>query len=167
MTDQPKKPVDPQDPLPEASWVWRRVFSFAIAAAVLLVLAGCGYVAYRIVGGIVGKIDTMDARNTAQIAVAALHTIEQMFRLMFWALIVIVTYYMVAPSAEQITKMIQTAGLLKSGVKFASTTATKESPTGETTTATAASAGQDPIPPVPPPPVAVEPVSEELPEYAR
>lgn len=114
------QPLDLQDPLPEANWLWRRVFVFVATAAIFAILIGLAIATNRIVGNVVGRIDTMDARAVAEIAKQALVAILTMFRLMFWALMVTVTYYMVAPSAEQITKMMQTAGLLKHGVQIAS-----------------------------------------------
>lgn len=123
MTDQVQTPralPDPQDPLPEASWLWRRVFTFVALVLAFGVVIGLSFAVNRIVGNIVGRIDSMDARNVAQITVVALHVIERMFRMMFYTVLVVVTYYMVAPSAEQITKMIQTARLLRGGVTIAS-----------------------------------------------
>lgn len=169
----PILPPDAQDPLPEANWLWRRVFTFVATAAIFGILIGLAIATNRIVGNVVGRIDTMSAVAVAEIAKQALVAILAMFKLMFWALMVTITYYMVAPSAEQITKMIQTAGLLKGGVKFASTKMTAETPEGTTTTATAATVGQDPVPAVAPPVItpapdaAPAPADEELPEYAR
>ena len=121
MTDgpAPQTTVDIQDPLPEANWLWRRVLSYALCLAFLGMMVGFGWAMFKIVNSVTGKIDNMNAQAVVQITLAALGTVEQMFRLMFWALLVVVTYYMVAPSAEQITKMLQTAGLLKAGVQIA------------------------------------------------
>lgn len=120
MTDNsPPTAPDIQDPLPEANWLWRRVFSIGATVIILAILIGLAIATNRIVGTVVERIDTMTSEVVAQIAKQALVVILQMFRLMFWALIVVVTYYMIAPSAEQITKMLQTAGLLKAGVQLA------------------------------------------------
>lgn len=147
MTDKnPTVVHDIQDPLPEANWLWRRVLTYALCLAVLSIMAGCGYAMFRIVNSITGKIDAMDARAVVQITLAALGTVEQMFRLMFWALLVVVTYYMVAPSAEQITKMLQTAGLLKSGVQIAGRTV--ETPERRETASTVGKPPQPVSPPV-------------------
>jgi hypothetical protein len=40
MTDQPPVPHDPQDPLPETSFRWRRLLTFALSAAFIGLLAG-------------------------------------------------------------------------------------------------------------------------------
>ncbi len=138
---------DPQDPLPEANWLWRRVFTFACLAAAFIVAIGLAIALNRIVGNIVQRIDSMDARNVAQITVVAINAILRMFTLMFYVVIVIATYYFIAPSAEQITKMIQTAGLLKHGVQIA-TRAVAATP--ERREETAATIGLPPVAPVPP-----------------
>lgn len=151
MADEPQAPrvlSDPQDPLPEASWLWRRVFTFVALAISFGVIVGLSFAVNRIVGNIVGRIDSMDAVNVAQITVVALHVLADMFRMMFYVVLVTITYYMVAPSAEQITKVIQTAGLLKSGVQIASRARVTLPDREEETTATV---GAPPQPIVPPP----------------
>lgn len=144
----PKALADPQDPLPEANWLWRRVFTFVALAACFVLLMWLGYSIGRIVSNVVGRIDTMDSATVGKITIAALNTILTMFRLLFWIVIVVTTYYMVAPSAEQITKMIQTAGLLKHGIQIASR-AKFEGPDGQREE-TQATVGQPPQPVVPP-----------------
>lgn len=120
MSDQvTSTTTDIQDPLPEANWLWRRVFVFIAMAFIFAIMIGLAIATNRIVGNVVGRIDTMNSVAVAEIAKQALVAILTMFRLMFWALMVTITYYMVAPSAEQITKMLQTAGLLKAGVQIA------------------------------------------------
>lgn len=167
MTDTPTpaSTLDPQDPLPEANWFWRRVFVFVATAAIFAILIGLAVATNRIVGNVVGRIDSMDAQTVAGIAKQALTAILIMFRLMFWALMVTVTYYMVAPSAEQITKMMQTAGLLKAGVQFASRAV--ETPDRREVAATA---GQPPQPVAPPSadgPADNEPTTREISPVGR
>ncbi len=158
MTEAPTPPVaiDAQDPLPEANWLWRRVFTFAAVAVILGILIGLAIATNRIVGNVVGRIDTMSAAAVAEIAKEALVVILRMFTLMFWALMVTITYYMIAPSAEQITKMLQTAGLLKAGVQFASRSI--ETPEKREVAATV---GQRPQPDVPIPAASIEPTTRE------
>lgn len=124
MTDTPNPPVltvaDAQDPLPESNWLWRRVLTFLAIIVIFAIMAGLGYAVHRIVGGVIGRIDNMTANEVAAITIKALGVIERMFGWMYWALLVVVTYYMVAPSAEQIAKMISAVSLLKGGVKTAS-----------------------------------------------
>jgi hypothetical protein len=124
MTDTPNPPVltDLQDPLPESNWLWRRVLTFMAMTIIFLMMAGLGYAVHRIVGGVIERIDGMTANEVAAITIKALGVIERMFGWMYWSLLVVVTYYMVAPSAEQIAKMISAVSLLKGGVKTASRT---------------------------------------------
>lgn len=150
MTDTTSPPasvpvIDAQDPLPEANWLWRRVFVFVCMAVIFGLMIGLAWATNRIVGNVVGRIDNMNAAMVAEIAKQALSAILVMFRLMFWALMVTITYYMIAPSAEQITKMMQTAGLLKAGVQFASRAV--ETPEKREVAATV---GQPPQPVAPP-----------------
>lgn len=146
MTELTPPVTDLQDPLPEANWLWRRVFTFIAMAATFAILIGLAIATNRIVGNVVGRIDTMSAEAVAAIAKQALVVIMRMFTLMFWTLMVLSTYYMIAPSAEQITKMLQTAGLLKAGVQMASRTV--ETPERRETAATVGTPPQPVTPPV-------------------
>ena len=77
--------------LPESNFKWRRIFSYATATSLLV-----------LVGWIIWQID--DGSHLADIA--------------FWLIIAhwwVVTYYMVAPSAEQIARIIQSARLFGKG----------------------------------------------------
>ena len=151
MADESTTPrilSDPQDPLPEANWLWRRVFTFAVLIAAFVIAVGLAIAVNRIVGNIVGRIDSMDARNVAQITVVALNVILKMFTLMFYVVLANMLLYIVAPSAEQITKMLQTARLLRAGVQIASR-AKAETPDGQKEE-TQATVGLPPQPVVPP-----------------
>ena len=141
-----EQPVDLQDPLPESNWFWRRVFTFLATASIIVLMFFLGYALNRLTNGVVNRIDNMTAETVAKIAVAALESITTMFRLMFWALIIVVTYYMVAPSAEQITKMVKTAALLKGGIQIAGRQTVR---TPEAETETAKTVGRPPAPPIP------------------
>jgi hypothetical protein len=107
MTDKALATTDPQDPLPEANWLWRRVFIFAVTSALVYLIWTS-----------VSRLGTI-AVVKPEIGIPAFVSIVKMLVISLW---VVVTYYMVAPSAEQITKMMQTAGLLKAGVAIASRT---------------------------------------------
>lgn len=126
MTDTPNPPVlavaDAQDPLPESNWLWRRVLTFLAVLVIFAMMAGLGYAVHRIVGGVIDRISDMTPQEAAAVTIRALGVIERMFGWMYWSLLVVVTYYMVAPSAEQIAKMISAVSLLKGGVKTASRT---------------------------------------------
>ena len=146
MSDETVNKIDLQDPLPESNWFWRRVLTFLAMLIVFGVMIGLGYAVHRIVGGVIAKIDEMSAEAVARITVVALGVIEQMFGQMYWALLVIVTYYMVAPSAEQITKIMKTASLLQGGVKMASRVTSQDFGREVETTTTA---GKPTTPPAP------------------
>lgn len=130
MSDGPTPQVDLQDPLPESSWVWRRAFVFATTAAVLFMLWGA--------------IDRLAAvaLSAPQLGVPALLSLCK------WIIGfsgMMATYYMVAPSAEQITKMVKTAALLRGGVQVAG----RQRVGADGSTETAKTVGRPPAPPVP------------------
>lgn len=95
--------IDPQDPLPEANWLWRRVFIFGVTTATL-------YLVY----GAVDRLGTI-AVIRPEIGIAAFVSIV---KLLVFTVNIMAMFYIVAPSAEQITKMVKTASLLKSGVQL-------------------------------------------------
>lgn len=88
----PPPTVDVQDPLPESAFFYRRVFSYALSIGLLALL---GVVVWRM-------------ESASELKVVAGYLCLLLF--------VIVTYYMIAPSAEQVVKMLQTAKLLARGV---------------------------------------------------
>jgi len=132
MTTATTTGLDAQDPLPEASWLWRRVFTFAVTFAVLWMLWQS-----------IDRLATV-ALTDPQRGVPALLSLCQWI-IGFSAMMV--TYYMVAPSAEQIVKIGHMAGMLRSGVQFASHQSIS---TPAASMDTAATAGTPPAPPVPP-----------------
>lgn len=87
--------VDVQDPLPETNWLWRRVYTFVLSViSVAFIWFGAE-------------------------AMYSLKEPEKLFlitRYMIGILLVLILFYMVAPSAEQIVKLIQAARLMRSGV---------------------------------------------------
>lgn len=96
---------DIQDPLPESNWLWRRVFCFAVTAVLL------SFVWVDV--DQIGRIAIVAPR----IGTKSLLTITQ------WIIAtnaLLMTYYLLAPSAEQMLKALHTVSLLKSGVQIAS-----------------------------------------------
>lgn len=78
-------------PLPESNFRWRRIFAYAISVALL---GFTGWIIYSLT----------DQRRLADTA--------------FWILLLlwwVVTYYMIAPSAEQIARIIQSARIAMFG----------------------------------------------------
>jgi hypothetical protein len=114
----PAPQVDLQDPLPEASWLWRRVFTFSVTAAVLYML----WITIDRLAGV--------ALSAPSLGVPALLSLCKWI-IGFTAMNV--TYYMVAPSAEQIVKMMKTASLLRSGLQIHGSR-TEDTPDGQVTT---------------------------------
>lgn len=99
----PPTQVDLQDPLPEASWLWRRVFTFTVTGAVLWMLW-----------------QSIDRLAAVALTAPALG-VPALLSLCKWIIGfsgMMVTYYMIAPSAEQIVKMLKTATLLHSGLQI-------------------------------------------------
>lgn len=107
----PPPTADIQDPLPESTFFYRRVFSYVLSVAFVALLAF-----------VIWRMDT--ASELRQVALY--------LSLLLWFTI---TYYMVAPSAEQIVKMLQTAKMFISGVRL-NTSATAENDQGRASTET-------------------------------
>lgn len=84
--------IDAQDPLPESNFFWRRLYSYIATFSIWGLLV---YVIYKM----------EDA--------GSLRTVALYLSMLLWFTI---TYYMIAPSAEQITRIIQAARTLRSGV---------------------------------------------------
>lgn len=106
MTEITAPTIDPQDPLPEASWFWRRVFVFSVTAAVLF-----------LVNGAMLRLGAA-ALLQPERGITALLSLS---KTLLYLVAMLVLFYMVAPSAEQIVKMLQTARLYRAGVQFAAT----------------------------------------------
>lgn len=145
MTAAP--PLDPQDPLPESNWIPRRWSSFAVClggAAVILIVI---------------RVLWLIASGSAEPRVL-IPIVDALSLIAGLAVLVVVIdriLLMVAPSAEQAIKMIQTAGLLLRGVTLRSetrTTATADS--AETVTRTESSTATAPPSPAPAPAAPIE-----------
>lgn len=102
--------ADLQDPLPEPNWLWRRSYTFALS------LISLGFVWY------------------GAEAMFLMKRPEELFaitRYMIGILAFLILCYMVAPSAEQITKLVQASKIIQSGVPM-SRTAEAETDEGKT-----------------------------------
>lgn len=108
--------ADLQDPLPENNWKWRRIFSFAAVAISFILFAALAYAVHRIVNVVIAKVDEIDGSALAGIAIMALRVIGDMAYLMFWLTLAGMTYYLIAPSAEHLVKVVQSASLLKNNI---------------------------------------------------
>lgn len=144
MTDKitteeiPTVTVDVQDPLPEQDWFWRRTFSFGLSIACI------GFIWYGIEA-------LWDLRQP--------EAIYRVTRYMIGVLAMVILFYMVAPSAEQIVKLIQAAKTLRAGVPM-TRTARVETPSGTVQTQSTAGVAGD-TPEVPEAPPAPSPAAEE------
>lgn len=136
--------TDLQDPLPESSWFWRRVFVFAVTSAVLWMLWGAITQ--------LGNVALVEPRLGVPALLTLCKWIIGMTALM-------ATYYMVAPSAEQLTKMVKVASLLQAGVQVAGKRV--ETPDGQKEEAK--TVRMPPAPPVPSPTGAIRASDEDLP----
>lgn len=113
--------VDVQDPLPETNWFWRRVYTF------MLSLVSVAFIWYG-----------MEALTLMREA----ESVYQITRYMIGVHVILITFYMVAPSAEQIVKMIQATKLMRDGVTVSRTVVAETPGGGRTEVST--SAGQTP-----------------------
>lgn len=87
--------VDVQDPLPETNWFWRRVYTFALS------LISVAFIWF----GVEALYDMRQPQHVFSVT-----------RYMIGVHVLLITYYMLAPSAEQMVKLIQAAKLLHAGV---------------------------------------------------
>lgn len=118
--------VDVQDPLPETNWFWRRVYTFTLS------LISISIVIY----GVQVLHELKDADNVYRVT-----------RYMIGVHVLLITYYMLAPSAEQMVKLIQTAKLLGAGIPITRKAVVETPEGGRTEVSTTAGA---PAPPEPP-----------------
>jgi hypothetical protein len=123
VTSKPTE--DPHDPLPESTFLWRRLTTWVVCVALLVLI----YV----------NVLSLAAMQES----AGIVKVTGWLCLLLW---IALTYYMVAPSAEQITKVIQLARIWRSGVDL--TQLSKPSEAVDTAPAPPVA----PAPPPPPPP---------------
>jgi hypothetical protein len=94
--------IDPQNPLPEPSFFWRRWIAILICANALVF---AWFAAAWLVGG----------EQWAQL--------YGLTKLLIYFAALVLTYYFIAPSASELTNMIQSAGLMKKSLDVAETAA--------------------------------------------
>jgi inner membrane protein involved in colicin E2 resistance len=82
-------PHDPQDPLPESTWTFRRWFTYGVTVASL---AGVGWIIHKLA----------DGQHLAGVAYGLIGLSA-----------LLATYYLIAPSAEHVVKIIRLASLIK------------------------------------------------------
>lgn len=112
ITDDPATAqIDVQDPLPETNWFWRRVYTFALS------LISVAFIWYGI---------------EALYSLREADSIYKITRYMIGVHVLLITFYMLAPSAEQLVKLVQAAKLLQAGVPM-TRRATVQGPQGSRT----------------------------------
>jgi hypothetical protein len=118
--------LDPQNPLPEGSFMWRRVFAAVIGANALVF---AWFAAHWFHDG------------------AQWEHLYGLTMTMIYGAGLILTYYFVAPSASELTNMLATAGVLKHSLTTAAQTALGASGlgAGEPKPASAAPDSQIPV----------------------
>jgi hypothetical protein len=104
ITAPPNPPVtvDPQNPLPEPSFFWRRWIAILICANALVF---AWFAAAWLVGG------------------EQWGSLYGLTKLLIYFAALVLTYYFIAPSATELTNMIQSAGLMKKSLDVAETAA--------------------------------------------
>jgi hypothetical protein len=162
MTDKPAAAAappptaDPQDPLPESSWFWRRLFVGAATAALMF--------------GVWWHIDTVGKAALAG-SVPAVEGLIDLLKMCLYLVGLLILLYLIAPSAEQLGKWMATVSAWKGGVSTSST-ARSTSPDGSkaeaTTTAGPAAPGANrtAASPATPATPATAAGGEQLPDYA-
>ena len=133
--------VDVQDPLPETDWFWRRLFTF------IFTLLSVAFIWYGLAS--LQQLGEADA-------------IYRVTRYMIGVHVMLITYYMVAPSAEQIIKIIQSAKIIRAGIPITRSVAAETPQGGRVEAKTTAGAPEVIAVPVPAP--APAPADEE--DYA-
>lgn len=153
----PPVTADPQDPLPESNWKWRRIFIFLFS---MISVVGVGVVLAMLYQVVQADLAGRQSERTT------LATVDAIYNLGWWIIMLQLAdrlLYLVAPSAEQVAKMLATVSAWKSGISTTSearSTATDGS-TAQATTSAGPAASKPTAPAAPEAPV------DELPEYAR
>jgi hypothetical protein len=148
-TAGPPPTADPQDPLPESNWKWRRYYVFGAT-----ILCSIGILIIMVMLYRIAKLD-LAGRQGVQTTLA---TIDALYGLGKWLVILTLVdriLYLIAPSAEQATKMLATVSALRSGVAFASSSRAvgpQGEASSESTAGPAPAQAVQPVPPLPPTP---------------
>ena len=141
----PPPTADPTAPLPESNWLWRRVFVFVAS----LILFGFKWWYAGALGNIALSTNPNTPRQAILDSVHGLVGTIQRDQYLFGLLALL---YLAAATTEQITHLVQSAGVLKGGF-LSRSTATDDK--GNVATATVAAG-----PAAPPPAVVGSPEPE-------
>lgn len=148
-TDPTKVSVDPQNPLPESNWKYRRLMVFFGLA----LFSGA-------IGVIIWRVSVLGAENP----LSAINSLTYIAYCMVGLLALDRALYLVAPSAEQFANWMQTVAAWKSGVSFQSKS-TAETAQGKVTSEQASGRADAFIAALPEAPPAG--VNQEVPPWER
>ena len=166
----PPPTADPQDPLPESNWTWRRYFVFGLAvlavgalAVILFMLYGLGTETLDVIARLSGARDVRALDQSLEVIGAIIEGLVRLGVHLSGIIFALLIAYLIAPSAEQATKMIATVWAWKGGVSTSSVSRSY-APDGSKAEASAragpASSAPAPEPAAPAAPVAPEPAPE-------
>lgn len=167
VTAGPPPTADPQDPLPESNWTWRRIFIFLVALLTMAGLAAVLLMIYTVAKEVLNLIGTLstarDVRALDQSLASVDAATQALYRLGFWLIMVQIVnqvLYLIAPSAEQAAKMMATVSAWKGGVSTSTFTraVSADGSVAETSKTANASAPTQPTTQVD---------ESQLPDYAR
>lgn len=131
--------VDVQDPLPETSWLWRRIYVFTFS------MISVAFIMYA--------LQSLYQMNQAE-------AVYRIARYMIGVHAMLILFYMVAPSAEQIVKLIQASRIIMSGVPTMRSAVSESAEGGRTAVTTTSGV------PVPPEALPVAPAAAPEPDFA-
>jgi len=147
----PPPTADPTAPLPESNWLWRRVFVFASAG--ILFAFKWWY------AGALGNIALSTSPNTPRQAVLdAVHGLVGTIQRDQYTFGLLALLYLAAATTEQITHLVQSAGVLKGGFLSRSSATAADGSTAIAGVASGPAAAPSSLPVAPPtaPPAEVD-----------
>lgn len=107
---------DIQNPLPEANWKFRRIITYVLSIGLAL---GIGYMVYIIHDIADVAADKLGELSSGDLRDIVIRVFELMGDIVFWTycfMFGLITYYLVAPSAEEVVKMFKIASLFRGKV---------------------------------------------------
>lgn len=168
----PPPTADPQDPLPESNWVARRWFVFLLAgltlvaiAAILYLLHSLGTATLDVIARLSTTRDVRALDQSLEVVRAIITGLVQLGRGLVGVIFALLIAYLIAPSAEQATKMLATVWAWKGGISTSSTarSTAPDGSTAEASTTAGPATGAQATPQAAEPPAApsapAEPVS--------
>lgn len=102
--------IDPQNPLPEASFTWRRIITICVCATML-------------------ALDWYLATKLHDLGVSSDLLTFAKWNIVFNGLVL--TYYFVAPSAAELTNIVQSASIIRHSLTTAAETAANRAESGQ------------------------------------